>query len=71
MTRVEKILKNSPAIKFHDHDHATAGNMTDSEILRSPMQVQEVLYAVSEKHKHRNNELMTNTSSQTMDNSNR
>jgi hypothetical protein len=37
--------------------------MTDSEILRSPT---EVLYAVSDKHKHRNNELMTNTSSQTM-----
>ena len=37
--------------------------MTDSEILRSPT---EVLYAVSDKHKHRNNELMTNSSSQTM-----
>ena len=37
--------------------------MTDSEILRSPT---EVLYAVSDKHKHRNNELMTNSASQTM-----
>ena len=36
--------------------------MTDSEILRSPS---EVLYAVSDKYRHQNNELLTNTSSQT------
>ena len=40
----------------------TQGNMTDSEILRSPT---EVLYAVSEKHRHRGNELMTSAGSQT------
>ena len=36
--------------------------MTDTEILRSPS---EVLYAVSDKYRHQNNELLTNTSSQT------
>ena len=36
--------------------------LTDTEILRSPS---EVLYAVSDKYRHQNNELLTNTSSQT------
>lgn len=37
--------------------------LTDSEILRSPT---EVLYAVSDKHRHSNNEHLANSSSQTL-----
>ena len=57
-----RFLRRSPLRQMLSPSRTT-GNMTDSEILRSPT---EVLYAVSDKHKHRNNELMINTSSQTM-----
>ena len=63
-TVTSRFLRRSPQRQMMSPSRSTAGNMTDSDMLRSPT---EVLYAVSEKHKHPNNDLMTNMSSQTME----